>query len=161
MASLISRVSSFLSVPRAGVHVLLRQKPTLQASAEALRQPLVLGEVEALEQACQQLVDQLCDALNCVRVKVHIMERRSHDRRGELHGLYEVKQRGMRQARIYVWMRTAKRQQLVAYKTFLRTLVHECCHHLDLTHYHLADSLHTSNFYKRESSLYKQLLGND
>ena len=107
MASLISRVSSFLTVPRAGVQVLLKQKTALQASAEALRQPLVSGEVEALEQACQQLVDQLCDALNCVRVKVHIMERRPHDRRGELHGLYEIKQRGMRQARIYVWMRTA------------------------------------------------------
>ena len=161
MAGLMSRVSAFLSVPKAGTQVLLKKKRLLQASAEALQPPLAAGEVEALEQACQRLADQLCDALNCVRVKVHILERRPHDKRGELHGLYEIKQSGMSQARIYVWMRTAKRQQLVAYKTFLRTLAHECCHHLDLTHYQLANSIHSSNFYKRESSLYKQWLGND
>lgn len=161
MAGLITRVSSFLSQPRAGTQVLLKHKTALQVSADALRQPLAAGEVEALEQACQRLLNQLCDELNCVPVKVYIFERRPHDHRGELQGLYEIKQQAMRHARIYVWMRTAKRQQLVAYKTFLRTLAHECCHHLDFAHYRLADSLHTSSFYKRESSLYKQLLASD
>ena len=35
--------------------------------------------------------------------------------------------------RITLWMLTAKRGQVVAYRTFLRTLLHELCHHLDYT----------------------------
>ena len=50
-------------------------------------------------------------------------------------------------------MRTAQRLQVVAFKTFLRTLLHELCHHLDYEHLKLARSFHTEGFYKRESSL--------
>jgi hypothetical protein len=45
----------------------------------------------------------------------------------------------------------------VAFKTFLRTLLHEICHHLDYALLHLRDSLHTDGFYKRESSLFYQI----
>ena len=55
-------------------------------------------------------------------------------------------------------MRTARRKQVVAFRTFLRTLLHEFCHHLDYECYKLHDSFHTEGFYKRESSLLKQLL---
>ena len=55
-------------------------------------------------------------------------------------------------------MLTAKRGQVVAYKTFLRTLVHEMCHHLDYQLLKLGDSFHTDGFFKRESSLVNQLL---
>ena len=58
---------------------------------------------------------------------------------------------------ITLWMRTAKRGQVVAYRTFLRTLLHELCHHLDYTYLHLRDSLHTQGFYQRESSLFAAL----
>ena len=44
-----------------------------------------------------------------------------------------------------------------AYRTFLRTLLHELCHHLDYTYLHLRDSLHTQGFYQRESSLFAAL----
>jgi hypothetical protein len=50
-------------------------------------------------------------------------------------------------------MHTARRGQVVAFKTFLRTLLHELCHHLDYEHLNLPRSLHTDGFYKRESSL--------
>ena len=54
-------------------------------------------------------------------------------------------------------MRTAKRKQVVAVKTFLRTLLHELCHHLDYTLLKLDDSFHTEGFFRRESHLFTQL----
>jgi hypothetical protein len=54
---------------------------------------------------------------------------------------------------ITVWMRTAARQQVVAFRTFLRTLVHEVCHHLDYELLALEETFHTEGFYKRESTL--------
>jgi len=50
-----------------------------------------------------------------------------------------------------------KRGQVVAYRTFLRTLLHELCHHLDYDLLRLRDSLHTQGFYQRESSLFHAL----
>jgi hypothetical protein len=46
----------------------------------------------------------------------------------------------------------------VAFKAFLRTLLHEVGHHLDYHYLKLADSFHTEGFFKRESSLFHQLV---
>jgi hypothetical protein len=56
-------------------------------------------------------------------------------------------------------MRTARHRRVVAFRTFLRTLLHEVGHHLDYTFLKLADSYHTEGFFKRESSLFRQLVG--
>lgn len=61
---------------------------------------------------------------------------------------------------ITVWMRTAQRKQVVAIRTFLRTLLHELCHHLDYKYLKLEDSFHTEGFYKRETSLFQQITQN-
>ena len=42
--------------------------------------------------------------------------------------------------------------QVVAFRTFLRTLIHELCHHLDYELFLLEETFHTEGFYKRESS---------
>ena len=76
---------------------------------------------------------------------------------GELHGLYEPVD-GNTNARITVWMRTARHKKVVAFRSFLRTILHELCHHLDYEFLELADSFHTEGFFKRESSLFKQLV---
>jgi hypothetical protein len=55
-------------------------------------------------------------------------------------------------------MRTAQKGRVVAFRTFLRTLIHELCHHLDYVHIGLGRSFHTEGFFKRESSLLRQLL---
>jgi hypothetical protein len=55
-------------------------------------------------------------------------------------------------------MRTVKHRRVVAFRSFLRTLLHELCHHLDYELYKLSDSFHTEGFYKRESSLFHQLV---
>jgi hypothetical protein len=86
-----------------------------------------------------------------------VMAQRPSDDYGELHGLYEPEDAG-RCARITVWMRTARRQQVVAFRSFLRTLAHEWCHHLDYELYRLPETFHTEGFYKRESSIANRLL---
>jgi len=48
---------------------------------------------------------------------------------------------------------------VVAFKSFLRTIVHELLHHLDYEHFRLDDSFHTEGFFQRESSVARQLLG--
>src|SRR2546426_1529323 len=55
-------------------------------------------------------------------------------------------------------MRTAKQKRVVAFRTFLRTLLHEVGHHVDYTGLRLKDSFHTEGFCKRESSLFYQLV---
>jgi hypothetical protein len=73
---------------------------------------------------------------------VRVLARRPADDDGELHGLYEPDD-PPKPAHITVWMRTAARKDVVAFKTFLRTLIHELCHHLDYELYELAETFHT------------------
>lgn len=120
--------------------------------------PAILATERPVEvQAQAQLIaDGICTALRVPRVWVRVAARRPQDQRGELHGLYTPATPPARDV-ITLWMFTAKRAQLVASRTFLRTLLHELCHHLDYTHLKLRDSLHTQGFYQRESSLFASL----
>jgi hypothetical protein len=113
------------------------------------------SDVQAL---CQQLIGALAEGYHVPPVRVRVLARRPADGSGELHGLYEPEDDGQR-ARITVWMRTVQRKQVVAFKTFLRTLIHELCHHLDYELFALEETFHTEGFYKRESSLVAALLG--
>ena len=140
------------------VRVELPNADSLQHSALGIKQELAQANVVAVEASCQKLSDHLCVELKTSKPRVHVLERRPHNNYGELHGLYEPVDIGRARGQIYVWMRTAKRQQVVAFKTFLRTLIHEFCHHLDYEYYKLADSFHTQGFFQRESSIYKQLV---
>lgn len=108
--------------------------------------------------ASQVLVNQLTQQLEIPPIKVKVLTSRPQNRYGELHGTYEPVSRKFKVAEISVWMLTAKRKQVVAFKTYMRTLFHEVCHHLDYELYKLEDSYHTEGFFKRESSLYKQLV---
>jgi hypothetical protein len=89
-------------------------------------------------------------------VRVEVFAARPHARWGELHGLYTA-ERG-RTPKIQLWMRTAKQKRVVAFRTYLRTLLHEVGHHVDYTGLRLQESYHTEGFYKRESSLFHQLV---
>ncbi len=111
-----------------------------------------------VEQICSQLLAGINQQLGAPPVSVKVLARRPSDDWGELHGLYEPAE-GKRRARITVWMRTAKRKQVVAFKTFLRTVLHELCHHLDYEYFQLDDSFHTEGFYQRESHMFYLLTG--
>jgi hypothetical protein len=91
-------------------------------------------------------------------VRVTVLAARPHAKWGELHGLYESTGKPGTPPTITLWMRTARQKRVVAFRTFLRTLLHEMGHHLDYTLLKLGDSLHTQGFYQRESHLFHQLV---
>ena len=55
---------------------------------------------------------------------------------------------------IRVWMRTAVRREVTSFGTFLSTLCHEFCHHLDFKKFGFQDSWHTRGFYERAAVFY-------
>ena len=60
---------------------------------------------------------------------------------------------------IRVWMRTAVRREVTSFGTFLSTLCHEFCHHLDYQKFEFHDSWHTRGFYERAAALYHHARG--
>ena len=111
-----------------------------------------------VERLAQTLCDELTGRLHVPRVQVRVLSVRPSGNWGELHGLYEPFE-DARAPLLTVWMRTVARRQVVAFKSFLRTVLHELCHHLDYELYGLPETFHTQGFYKRESSLYYQIRG--
>jgi hypothetical protein len=127
------------------------------ARVERLRASLARDDRAAVQAATQDLLDALVAGYRVPPIRARVLARRPADGSGELHGLYEPEDAGT-PARITVWMRTAARRDVVAFKTFLRTLIHELCHHLDYEMYRLPETFHTEGFYKRESTLVNALL---
>ena len=60
---------------------------------------------------------------------------------------------------IRVWRRTAIRKEITSFGTFLSTLCHEFCHHLDFHRFAFRDSWHTRGFYERTALLYHHARG--
>ena len=135
-------------------------RPTTRLRTAVLMLPDVLrgGHRAQVESVSQSIADEIAAALRVARAQILVSGTRPSNTRGELHGLYTTAH-GPHQATIKVWMITAKRGQVVAFKTYLRTLLHEICHHLDYTLLGLPDSFHTTGFYRRESSLFHQIGG--
>ena len=134
----------------------LAEPAALHPLVAALETALGSQERAATQAATERLIHALTDALGVPRVSVEVLAARPHANWGELHGLYTAT-RG-RPPKIQLWMRTAKQKRVVAFRTFLRTMLHEVGHHIDYTVLRLADSFHTEGFYKRESSLFYQLV---
>lgn len=134
----------------------LDRPETLRPLVDALAAALASEDRAATQRASERLVGALAQAMGMPPVRVEVLAARPHARWGELHGLYTV-ERG-RVPRIQLWMRTAKQKRVVAFRTYLRTLLHEVGHHVDYTLLRLPDSYHTEGFYKRESSLFHQLV---
>ena len=128
----------------------------LQPLVATLAQALAGGERGAITRATTGLGRELARALGAPPVEIQVLEVRPRDSGEELHGLYTLSSRG--RARIRVWMRTAAQGRVVAFRTFLRTLLHELCHHVDFTVLDLDPSFHTRGFFQRESSLFRQLV---
>jgi hypothetical protein len=122
----------------------------------ALETALATGQRPPVQSASKALLDALTRGFGVPRLRLKVYAARPAHDWGELHGLYEPEEN--RAPLVSVWMRTAQRKQVVAFRTFLRTLVHELCHHLDYELFELEETFHTEGFYKRESSLVRQLL---
>lgn len=137
--------------------VVLPDARGLQPLAAAVGAALQTEERLATQAATTFLIDSLHTQLRVPPVDVVVLAKRPSRDWGELHGLYEFGGERAR-PRITLWMRTAQRRQVVAFRTFLRTVLHEVGHHLDYHLLRLQDSFHTEGFYKRESSLFRQLV---
>jgi hypothetical protein len=126
-------------------------------AVDAIATALAADDRSACERACRRLTDALVRGYGVPPIRVKVLARRPSSDYGELHGLYEPEE-GRSPATITVWMRTAQRAQVVAFRSFLRTLVHEIGHHLDYELYKLEETFHTEGFYKRESTLSNALI---
>ena len=136
--------------------VQLERPANLHPLVAALEAALGTEERAATQATTERLIHGLTEALGIPRVTVEVLAARPHAQWGELHGLYTVT--AGRRPKIQLWMRTAKQKRVVAFRTFVRTMLHEVGHHIDYTLLRLADSFHTEGFYKRESSLFYQLV---
>jgi hypothetical protein len=131
--------------------------------AEILRPP-ALALVEALksenrtsvQRLSQQITDGMVGQLRVPPLRIQVLAVRPSDDWGELHGLYLPEGDGAT-AKVQLWMRTAKHKRVVAFKSYLRTLLHEICHHLDYEFYKFPETFHTEGFDNRESSMFHHL----
>jgi hypothetical protein len=139
------------------VEVVLPDPVALRPLVDVLAAALAAENRRALEVACQRLADAMLAQLALPPVRLAVLAARPSRSWGELHGLYDPTREGVPPT-ITLWMRTAQRKQVVAFRTFLRTFLHEIGHHLDYELLALAETFHTEGFYKRESSLFKQLV---
>jgi len=136
--------------------LLVGDPEALHPMVDALRHALASDQRRAVEAAASRLVLGIGERLAMPPVTVSVLAVRPSSSWGELHGLYTRTVRGP--ARIELWMRTARHHRVVAFRTFLRTLLHEVGHHVDYEHLRLGESFHTEGFFRRESSLFKQLV---
>jgi hypothetical protein len=128
-------------------------RPLVGVLADALAQE----DRHATERACQRLADAMLGQLALPPVRLSVLAARPSRSWGELHGYYDPTREGVAPT-LTLWMRTAQRKQVVAFRTFLRTFLHEIGHHLDYELLRLAETFHTEGFYKRESNLFRQLV---
>ncbi len=136
-----------ISLPNAG---------DIQELAGKLNRALEAEDRVSIEEICRKMAAGITDRLSLPSVRVKVLAVRPAGSWGELHGLYETAE-GRASAKVTLWMRTVKHKRIVAFRSFLRTLLHELCHHIDYERLKLADSFHTEGFYKRESSLFHQI----
>lgn len=134
----------------------LKDPQTLLALVPAIAAGLAADDRKATQLAVRAFTAAICADQGAAPLVVRVLARRPSSATSELHGLYERDEDGS--AVIRVWMRTAAHSRVVAFRTFVRTLLHEICHHFDFECLGLIDTFHTQGFFRRESSLARQLL---
>ena len=134
----------------------------LGATANEIVAALESGSTKRVAAVAQRLSDGICAALAArsrarasSQPRIKVLRTRPRRGQSEFHGLYTRFVNG--DCEIRVWMLTAAHGQIVKPRTFLRTLLHEICHHVDMTLLDLPSSLHTLGFHARESSLLRAL----
>jgi hypothetical protein len=128
----------------------------LRPLAGELQAALAADDRREVERICRGLADGICARLGAPPVAVRVLAARPSGDHGELHGLYDP---AFTPPRLTIWMRTAAKRRIVAFRSFLRTLVHELLHHFDYELFGMEETFHTEGFFQRESSLTKQILG--
>ena len=139
------------------VKLSLPNRPELARLAAAIGKALEAQDRARVERASRALAEGIATAFEVPPVRVKSCRGARARARASFTASTKCATRVRRRV-IRVWMRTAQHKRVVAFRTFLRTLLHELCHHLDYELLKLEDSFHTEGFFKRESSLFKQLV---
>lgn len=154
----LNRVQKSIYRKSDGIENIVINRPELISEAiRFLEGVLATEDRKKTESASRAIVNGIIMDLKVAPARIKVLSARPSNNWGELHGLYEPVD-GSKCAQITVWMRTAKHKRVVAFKSYLRTIFHELCHHLDYEYLGLEDSFHTEGFFKRESSLFRQLV---
>ena len=131
-----------------------RLLPDLATRVEAAMQT---GKTAAVRLACAEFLAAAADFYKVPPCGVRVLAARPLQGREwtyELFGDYHPETLLVR-----LWMRTAVKKEITSYGTFLSTLCHEFCHHLDLHLFKFSDSWHTRGFYERTAVLYHHARG--
>lgn len=131
----------------------------LRVPAVAIDSAMRSGEVGAVREACAEFLRLASDFYRVSQPQVRVLAARpirvfEGGGASELFGDYDL-----RKMLIRVWMRTAVREQVTSLGTFLSTLCHEFCHHLDAQRLGFRDTPHTRGFYARTAVLYHHARG--
>jgi hypothetical protein len=126
--------------------------------AKCLEAAMLAHRVPDVRNACAEFLRASSNFYNVLQCGVRVLAARPlRVREGwstELFGDYHPGTMLIR-----VWMRTAIRREVTSFGTFLSTLCHEFCHHLDFQLFRFSDSWHTRGFYERAAALYHHARG--
>lgn len=137
----------------------LTDVPALVSLVKGVEEALASGKRVRVAKAVTAFIESFLAQVGAPgRLKIHVREVRPDLEDAELHGLYTFAD-GDKPPKLEVWMRTRALEKVVKPKTFIRTVVHELLHHLDVTLFALGESFHTEGFFRRESSIVRALYG--
>jgi hypothetical protein len=126
--------------------------------ASRIEAAMKAGEIRAVRLASEELLHAAADFYGVRRCEVRVLAARPLRVREysttELFGDYHPDTMLIR-----VWMRTAIRKEVTSFGTYLSTLCHEFCHHLDFQKLKFGNSWHTRGFYERTAALYHHVKG--
>ena len=132
--------------------------PTLREITTQIESAMKSERMPEVRRVCQEFLSVASDLYKVPRCTVRVLAARPLRVREnwttELFGDYHPETMIIR-----VWMRTAVRKEITSFGTFLSTLTHEFCHHLDFQRFHFPDSWHTRGFYERAAALYHHARG--
>jgi len=131
----------------------------LRATASALDLAMKSGKSAAVREVCVEFLRVASEFYGVSQPQVRVLAARpvrvyEGGVASELFGDYDLRKKEIR-----VWMRTAVRKRVTSVGTFLSTLCHEFCHHLDVQRLGFGDTPHTRGFYARTAVLYHHARG--
>jgi hypothetical protein len=125
---------------------------------QSIESGMKTGKTQEVRVGCEQFLELLSRFYQVSPCNVRVLASRPLRIRenwsSELFGDYNPPTLAIR-----VWMRTAVKKDITSFGTFLSTLCHEYCHHLDFQHFKFPDSWHTRGFYERAAALYHYARG--
>jgi hypothetical protein len=136
----------------------LLQNGRLLSIAESIESAMKAGQSANVRRACAEFLAVSSEFYKVPACGIRVLAARPLRVRehwtSELFGDYTPETMLIR-----VWMRTAVRKEITSFGTFLSTLCHEFCHHLDFQKFGFPDSWHTRGFYERAAALYHHARG--